>query len=267
MLNIEEATNGAFTKIVETPYKAIEYGGPTFKLYRYGSGANTVYNQIEWEDYGSTASAAATTSAVAVYMQQAIESTIARQAYTYNEWGGAGTTSWGQVIKYYYYGDSCWAGAKPVSAQDKLREIIKERMAPRIHVSRSLDRAADEREIAARQTLARVLGDDGYCGFLKNGFVTVRGKSGLTYQIFPGHKMTNVYNHGKFVEKLCVVMDGNFPPTDELIMRYLLILNDENEFRKYAIVHHSAPNKRMSTSTHQGSLSEILKTLKVKKAA
>jgi FlaA1/EpsC-like NDP-sugar epimerase len=37
------------------------------------------------------------------------------------------------------------------------------------------------------------------------------------------------------VDRLCVILKGNFTPTDSLMMRYLMLLNDEAEFRKYAI--------------------------------
>jgi hypothetical protein len=95
----------------------------------------------------------------------------------------------------------------------------------------------DVRETRARETLLRVLGEDKFKRFLKHGFVSVRAKSGLVYQIFPGHGITNVYEDGEKVERLCVVLRGNFPPTDSLIMRYLLILNDERDFRSHAIKH------------------------------
>lgn len=124
---------------------------------------------------------------------------------------------------------------------DKLREIIQSRQSPVILGTRSslkpVDPQIDPREFRARETLLRVLGDDKFKKFLKDGFISVRARSGLVYQIFPGHGITNVYEDGEHVERLCVVLKGNFPPTDSLIMRYLLILNDENDFKKHAIEH------------------------------
>jgi hypothetical protein len=96
---------------------------------------------------------------------------------------------------------------------------------------------SDHREVAARETLRRVIGGDKFRRFLRHGHVSVRAKSGLVYQIFPGHGITKVFRDGELVERLCVVMNGNFPPTDELIMRFLLILNDEADFRSHAISH------------------------------
>ena len=91
------------------------------------------------------------------------------------------------------------------------------------------------KEMRARETLRRVLGDDKYQQFLRNGFVAIKAKSGLVYQIFPAHGITAVWKDGQMVDRLCVVLRGKFPPTDSLIMRYLLILNDEKEFRGFAI--------------------------------
>ena len=55
------------------------------------------------------------------------------------------------------------------------------------------------------------------------------------------------YRDGKKTECLCVVLQGGFPPTDSLIMRYLMILNDENGFRALAnkqSIAHVAPQIR-----------------------
>lgn len=133
----------------------------------------------------------------------------------------------------------------PVTASERMREILRSRMAPAIIVRgsrRAMRPAADIREQRARGTFRRIVGEDAFRGFLRNGFVTVVPKSGLTYRIYPGSGMTEVYDRGIMVEKLCVVLDGNFPPTDSLIMRYLLILNDEGEFSQYAIKHNVDAN-------------------------
>lgn len=128
---------------------------------------------------------------------------------------------------------------KPVvSPGERLHKMIQARMAPRFHRRRrSLSTAMDIRERRARQTLRRVIGDQAFRKFMRDGFITVVPKSGLTYKIRPGHGMTEVYDRGIMVDLLCVVLQGNFPPTDSLLMRYLLILNDEGEFCKYAVKH------------------------------
>ena len=121
---------------------------------------------------------------------------------------------------------------------------------------------ADIREQRARETLKRVVGDIKFSNFLRNGFISVKAKSGLIYQIFPGHGITSIYDQGKMTERLCVVLQGDFPPTDSLIMRYLLILNNEQQFRSLAIKHsvHSQPIAIAKQEVK--SLSEIYKDLK-----
>jgi hypothetical protein len=134
--------------------------------------------------------------------------------------------------------------AVPVSPSQRLRQILQSRQAPSIITSRTPVRAAAEgREIRARQTLRRMLGDDGFQRFLRNGFVSVQAHSGKVYQIYPGHGMTIVYLNGKPIEKLCVVLEGNFTPTDHLITRYVMILHDEDHFRASANVF-AAPLRR-----------------------
>lgn len=156
-----------------------------------------------------------------------------------------------------------WESQGRVAPKDRLRDIIRNRQAPYAITSRKhLQPPRDVREVRARETLRRVLGEQKFRSFLKNGFVSVKAKSGLVYQIFPGHDMTKVYKNGQYTEKLCVVLRGQFPPTDSLIMRYLLILNDERDFRKHAISH-SVYQPSEPKPVDQRPLTEIFKELKV----
>ncbi len=156
---------------------------------------------------------------------------------------------------------------KKLTPQDRLREIIKGRHAPVVIAGQqraAIQPTMDQREAAARQTLSRVLGRDSFRQYLRNGFVTIRATSGRIYQIFPGDRMTRVYDQGAHVETLCVVLNGQFPPTDSLIMRYLLILNDEQDFRKRANVSSGAGRRNIMAfpAPEQQSLPEIFKALK-----
>jgi hypothetical protein len=126
-----------------------------------------------------------------------------------------------------------------------LREVIKSRTFPGIHIRTTrepLPPPPDNREMRARETLRTVIGEARWRGFLKNGFIQARGKSGRFYQIFPSHHFTKVYENGILIERLCVVLKGNFPATDSLIVRYLLILNNENEFWRLAVKHGNGSN-------------------------
>lgn len=170
---------------------------------------------------------------------------------------------------------------KPMSPEDKklhdekmlkqrFQQIIRKRCAPNIIVKNSkrqpLPMPADIREQRARDTLRRVIGDNKFGNFRKHGFISIKARSGLVYQIFPGHGFTNVYNQGQMVECLCVVLRGDFPPTDSLIMRYLLILNNEQQFRSYAnkqLVDQSI-RSRLHGEVDTKSLTEIFRDLKKK---
>lgn len=162
------------------------------------------------------------------------------------------TAKWGEVS---------WH--QPKTPQQKLRELIRQRQGFGILTDRrAMPVPKNVKEIRARETLKRVIGDRKFRSFLKNGFISVRAKSGLVYQIFPGYDMTKVYRDGEQVEKLCVVLKGGFPPTDSLIMRYLLILNDEQDFRSHAITwgfHKPARQQRKAPSQP---LTELFQDLK-----
>jgi hypothetical protein len=152
----------------------------------------------------------------------------------------------------------------PKTAADKLREILEKRVAPNIISScKPLGFTQDEREMRARETLRRVLGEQKFRDFVRRGSISIRAKSGMVYQIFPGHDFTKVYNCGKLVDRLCVVLQGNFPPTDSLIMRYLMILNNEQQFRSYAIKHGVDGLITLPQKPDQRTLVEIFKELKL----
>jgi hypothetical protein len=178
--------------------------------------------------------------------------------------GTAATTTAGPYINIYY--DSSTPGylATPAKTlEQRIKELLRTRVAPPIYThAKPLGFTKDLREIRARETLHRVLGDDRYKSFLKKGFISVIAKSGLIYQIFPGHDFTKVYNRGIMVDRYCVVLQGGFPPTDSLIMRYLLILNNEEMFKSYAIKHGAVQPHEIEMQNDNRSLLEIFKEYK-----
>ncbi len=176
------------------------------------------------------------------------------------------------------YAHNTWVYPKPKTPAERLLEILKSRQAPMLIGSarKALDPLpSDIRELRARDTLKRVLGEIKFKDFLRKGFVSVRAKSSLIYQIFPGHGITAVFDQGTMVERLCVVMKGDFPPTDSIIMRYLLILNNEDEFRSLAVKHNVSFNKRgqhypnfvLPKNPDQRQLTEIFREMKHGKRA
>ncbi len=149
-------------------------------------------------------------------------------------------TSYWNDLRWNDMGGNSVTWCPPVAPGDRIRKMIRDRMSPAIHRNKKrqpMSFAADIREERARQTLRRIIGAQAYKKFIRDGFITVVPKSGLTYRIYPGHGITEVYDKGIMVDRLCVVLQGNFPPTDSILMRYLLILNDEGEFSKYAVKH------------------------------
>lgn len=152
---------------------------------------------------------------------------------------------------------------------EKLRDIIRDRQCPYVIGSRKhISPSVDQKELRARDTLQRILGDEKFRRYLRDGFISVRARSGKVYQIFPGHGITRVYENGQMVERLCVVLSGSFPPTDSLIMRYLLILNDERDFRSHAIVHPVIKKSNKSTIiANPETLTDIWNRVRSKTAA
>jgi hypothetical protein len=177
----------------------------------------------------------------------------------------ADTTTWSSAYESWQYDCDRFKESRPVkSAETRLKEIMGSRQAPAVHCRQvQRHRPPDEREARARQTLRRVIGDEKYKNFLVNGFVTVRNpKSGLSFQIFPGHGMTCVFDKGEMVDKLCVVLSGDFPPTDSIIMRYLMILNNEEQFRSIAVKWSVQKRQKRVIAIDDRSLTDIFKELK-----
>jgi len=187
-------------------------------------------------------------------------------------WEGTNATSIARTtMKVIYRVGEGWSDCPGVvyypvkTPEERLKEILQARQAPMVIGTRkSLQMSADERERRARDTLRRVLGEAKFRNFIKCGFVSVKAKSGRMYQIFPGHGITCVYEGEKLVERLCVVLTGNFPPTDSLIMRYIMILNNEQQFRGFAVKHgvEGFQRRQNVAERDQRPLSEIFKELK-----
>jgi hypothetical protein len=161
--------------------------------------------------------------------------TAATTGYSYYNSSGTMAGRWGS-----------YAYPKP-DPKRRLQEIMDSRQAPRIIVAehrKPITAVPDVREQRARYTLRRVIGEEKFKGLLKNGYISIRGKSGRVYQIFPGDGITAVYEGGKMIDRICVKLQGNFPATDNIIMRYLLILNNESEFERLGIKHRVFERRR-----------------------
>jgi len=204
----------------------------------------------------------ATTTATTPYIDMwKSDATSTATTYTLNDWV--------KDVGYYRWdkGEAEWI-SKPVDPMQRMREIIRSRQAPTILVARhGAGNPNDDREFRARETLRRMIGDGAFLRFLRKGFVSVRAKSGRVYQIFPGHKSTVCWENGKPIKSMCVILQGGFAPTDELIMRYILITTDEEDFWKRGNVWAAYPKSPQQSRTIDfRPLPEILAELKKKVA-
>jgi len=149
----------------------------------------------------------------------------------------------------------------PINPVSLLREIIQSRQAPYIFVKKSLPKPRDVREQRARETLLSIIGKDRYRDFLKKGFVCVQNTSSKrVYQIYTGHDLVNVYEDGKKIERLCTHLPFEFPPTDSLIVRYLLAINDEEKL--WSLSNKHGLDKKKEVKIDRRPLPEIFRALK-----
>ena len=137
---------------------------------------------------------------------------------------------------YRNYATGNWTAIPPKSPTERLREIIRARQAPLYLPShrKLLLPTDDARELRARATFRRIVGEHNWRSYCARGYVSVQGASGKVYQIFAGHDVTRVYDQGRLIERLCIVLRGDYPPTDSILMRYVMVLSDEAGFRKQA---------------------------------
>jgi len=188
---------------------------------------------------------------------------------TYVEWEhNEHDVAYAHHLRYWYGGAPAQHVIDPV---ERMKEILRSRIAPNIIVkSKELRPTTDIREVRARQTLRRLIGEQAFQKFAVRGFITFKGDSGRTYQIFPGHQKVAVWEKGKQIEQLCVVLTGDFPPTDSVIMRLLLIQESEDRFKKLANVFTPsyAPSRGRAEEVEQPkilTLPEIFASLKEQK--
>jgi hypothetical protein len=114
-----------------------------------------------------------------------------------------------------------------------LRIIVKSRAKPIFNVLPQENRAID--------TLREMITEEEYRKYLKFGFILVKGRSGLTYQIFRNESHTKVWKNGKVIEEICVrIKEHNIPPTDNIIAFKTIIETSENQFHKMGNVYKMA---------------------------
>lgn len=141
------------------------------------------------------------------------------------------------------------------NTQDYIWQVLEPEPAPRriggiYHTDRrrrqSLRPCAPNEE-RARQLLQRLVGFRRFARYIRDGFLAHQGKSGKVYQIFPGYTHMKVWVKGRHVESLCLyIKDGDVPPTDDVVMRLLMLEHSEEGFRRQANVW---PNRNPTPTT------------------
>lgn len=98
------------------------------------------------------------------------------------------------------------------------------------------DHQVHPQELKARETLREMITESEYRRYITNGFIMVKAKSGLWYQIFNKQAGYWVFSFkdGKMFERLCIHTDSICPPTDHVINMKVLAEIDEESLRKGA---------------------------------
>lgn len=131
------------------------------------------------------------------------------------------------------------------SPVDEFRERIRQNLRPEILVkNRDIwGVALTDEEARARSLLFDLVGEAEFRRYLRRGFIMVAGRSGTFYKISGGHSLVTSYvrnDQGGYepYERFCVQFaQYNLPFTDGVIMRKLLVENDEFALRKASNVH------------------------------
>lgn len=165
-----------------------------------------------------------------------------------------------------------------MSKEEMLRERIKQQLNPPIYVTRDgkkvlvkdkdlWDVQQTPEENRARGLLREMVGDMAFRRYLQRGFLMVKGGSGVMYKIYGGTASSRnrgliesyIKNPatGTFTpfEAFCIQFkDAGLPHTDGVIMRKLLVENDEFGMRKLANVRAINPNNQTAEFDKQGDL-------------
>lgn len=148
------------------------------------------------------------------------------------------------------------------SKLDKLKWKIREQLQPKLlnHLGnrmRATDRCANfqgsqANEIIALQLLRQMVEPQVFKKYLKYGFVTVKGPSGLVYQIKKQSHIITVWENGQILSTLCVYLkDKSIPPTDEVIAKMLICECDEADIWERANVSWQAIQKAKDSNRIQ----------------
>jgi hypothetical protein len=111
---------------------------------------------------------------------------------------------------------------------EKLEPKLLNHRGERVRAARVSFADARENELKALQLLRRMVPEQ-FRRYLKHGFVTAQGPSGLTYQIQRQSHIVTVWDKGMQVARLCVYVQETVPPTDDVVAKLLIAEMDEPE--------------------------------------
>lgn len=107
-------------------------------------------------------------------------------------------------------------------------------------------------EARARGLLRDVVGDAACNSYLRKGFLGIRGRSGLVYKVSAtGLRVLAPLEGGGYdeYESICIVFrNGDFPPTDAVVMKAMMVLHDEAELRMIGNVGRMNTQRRFALS-------------------
>ena len=126
------------------------------------------------------------------------------------------------------YGTGTWHQWSQPSPRERKQAQIKKQLRAAAHLrgNPSFVDSLNPAEVKALQLLKSLVDAENFRKYLKYGFVTVEGMSGLLYNIYR-RRNTIVFEDNVQVASLCVHLRGNQPPTDEVIAKVLMCECDE----------------------------------------
>lgn len=190
---------------------------------------STHFNEVTWTNAANAGCAVAITNASATAQTVTVHGTLTGNI----EIGGG--LCFGDV----FVGvQPRWRPAPLPLPQNHRRQPI------RSHTRGTQFSDASPAEITALQLLRQMVSQADFRHYLRHGFVSVRGDSGLIYQVDRKQRIS-VWDRGERVASLCVHLRGRtLPPTDEVVAKVVMIECDEADIWKRANVMWYAHRKR-----------------------
>jgi hypothetical protein len=118
---------------------------------------------------------------------------------------------------------------------------------------------AGRSEIVALHLLKKMVSNDDFKKYLKYGSVSVKGDSGLVYDIKRDDHYVHVYKQGHLVSNLCVyVHDRSVPPTDNVIAKMIIVQCDEHNIWQRANIYWKGVPESLKTVKRKDFTKETL---------